>query len=80
MGTYGLHEAILSIAKTFAANVARSVYPEPFIDRRGRLLGNVAAQKDLVTRRLPPMNALRMDGGKSGGASSAGSVLVNPPR
>jgi GT2 family glycosyltransferase len=60
-GIYDLHEAFISIAKNFAANIARSLYPESYIDRRGRLLGNLAGLRDLATRKLHPLNALRMD-------------------
>jgi GT2 family glycosyltransferase len=60
-GIYAPFEAFVSIAKNFTANAARSIYPESYIDRRGRLIGNLVAMKDLVTRRIHPLNALRMD-------------------
>ncbi len=37
------------------ANLMRSFYPEPYVDRRGRLWGNLVALKDLVTGRIDPM-------------------------
>lgn len=65
-GTYEPHEAILSIARNFTANAVRSFYPERYIDRRGRLIGNLIGLKDLATRRIHPLNALRMDAAKPG--------------
>lgn len=63
-GTYSLAEVFKSIGKNMAANIARSFWPESYIDRRGRLLGNLVALRDLAARKLHPMNALRMDAGK----------------
>jgi GT2 family glycosyltransferase len=60
-GTYDLPETILSIVKNMAANIARSLYPESYIDRRGRLFGNLMGLRDLLVRRIHPLNALRMD-------------------
>jgi GT2 family glycosyltransferase len=37
-----------------AANAARSLFPEPHIDRRGRLAGNVLALADLLKGRIDP--------------------------
>jgi hypothetical protein len=36
------------------ANVTRSVKPEPWIDRRGRLYGNILAFRDALTGRMAP--------------------------
>jgi GT2 family glycosyltransferase len=41
-----------------AANLLRSVKPEPWVDRRGRLAGNLAAVTDLVLGRLHPRRVL----------------------
>ncbi len=49
-----------SIAKNLLANVVRSIRPEPFVDRRGRLLGNVIALGDLVRGRLRPERVLEL--------------------
>ena len=48
-----------------AANLARSVRPEPYVDRAGRCLGNVRAALDLMTGRLDPARILSF--GASGG-------------
>jgi GT2 family glycosyltransferase len=43
-----------------ASNLVRSVRPEPYIDRRGRLRGNFAALIDLVRGRLHPGRVLNL--------------------
>lgn len=60
-GTYDWHEMVLSIVKNIAANVIRSIRPERYVDRRGRLWGNLIGLRDLATGRLHPLNALRLD-------------------
>lgn len=46
------------MARNVAANLIRSIKPEPWCDRRGRLAGNLRALGDLITRRLHPRNIL----------------------
>lgn len=41
-------------------NVVRSFHPEPFVDRRGRLLGNVIALADLIRGRIAPERILEL--------------------
>lgn len=48
----GLGEQLLR--QNLLSNLVRSVWPEPHIDRRGRLLGNLIALKDWLTGRLDP--------------------------
>lgn len=48
----GLGEQLLR--QNLLSNLARSVRPEPHVDRRGRLLGNVIALKDWATGRIDP--------------------------
>jgi hypothetical protein len=48
------------ILRNVARNVTRSVRPEPWVDRRGRLLGNVLAIKDLLRGTLAPENILNL--------------------
>lgn len=43
-----------------AANVLRSLRPEPSIDRRGRLLGNMLAILDIMRGRVDPRRILEM--------------------
>lgn len=42
------------------ANLVRSIRPEPFVDRRGRLLGNVLALVDVVRGRVTPERILEL--------------------
>lgn len=58
-GSVSPRYALRHAAKNFAANVARSAAPEHWIDRRGRLKGNLIALKDLITGDLHPERVLR---------------------
>ena len=42
------------LAQNLVSNVVRSIWPEPHIDRRGRLRGNALALADLVRGRVDP--------------------------
>ena len=42
------------LAQNLASNAVRSFFPEPHIDRRGRLLGNLLAIRDWMTGRIDP--------------------------
>lgn len=46
------------IAQNILSNIARSVRPEPDIDRRGRLWGNMVAVGDLLRGKLDPRRIL----------------------
>jgi GT2 family glycosyltransferase len=48
------------MSRNFAANLARSFYPEPYVDRFGRLQGNAVALFDLMTGRLHPQRILQL--------------------
>jgi hypothetical protein len=48
----GLGERLMR--QNLLSNLARSVWPEPHIDRRGRLIGNMLALKDWATGRIDP--------------------------
>lgn len=48
------------VASNVAANLVRSLWPEPHIDRRGRLQGNAMALADLLRGRLDPQRIERM--------------------
>lgn len=45
------------MARNMAANLLRSIRPEPFVDRRGRLRGNLIALGDLLRTRITPERA-----------------------
>ncbi|WP_367715613.1 hypothetical protein AB2N04_16470 [Nitratireductor sp. GISD-1A_MAKvit] len=49
-------QAAPQIARNLAANALRALYPEPWVDRRGRLVGNIRAVGDLMRGRLAPQN------------------------
>lgn len=53
-GSYGWVRAVRSMARHLAINLARSVAPEPWVDRRGRLRGNLVAIADLLRGRVMP--------------------------
>lgn len=48
------------VTRNLLINAVRSFSPEPFVDRRGRLLGNVLALADLVRGRIAPERALEL--------------------
>ncbi|TXM99301.1 glycosyltransferase family 2 protein [Methylobacterium sp. WL64] len=50
-------QAIAQIGRNVIANLVKSVRPEPYVDRRGRLLGNLIAALDLLRLRLTPERA-----------------------
>lgn len=53
-GTMHRDRALRMIRRNFLANLARSLRPEPWVDRRGRLRGNLIALRDLLTGRIAP--------------------------
>jgi GT2 family glycosyltransferase len=57
---YPLRRALSHIARNVAMNVARATWPEPYVDRRGRLVGNVLAFRDLMTGRMVPERILEL--------------------
>lgn len=59
-GTMQWGRAFHQIVKNLMANSAYSFRPEPWVDRRGRLSGNLLALKDLVIGRLTPEQASNM--------------------
>lgn len=52
--------AITMIARNIVSNFAHSAFPEPWVDRRGRLKGNMLAIADLLRRRLHPERVLKL--------------------
>jgi GT2 family glycosyltransferase len=46
--------------RNLAANLVRSVWPEPYVDRAGRLRGNLAALADLAAGSLHPERILEL--------------------
>lgn len=48
------------IWRNCAGNLAKSFFPEPDIDRRGRLIGNLLAFRDLLRGKLHPTEVLKL--------------------
>lgn len=57
-GSYSLGRAVRSVGRNMLMNAVRSVRPEEYIDRRGRLRGNLLAMLDMVRGRLAPERIL----------------------
>lgn len=55
---YPFSWAVRHIGKNVAKNCLRSLRPEPYVDRRGRLRGNVMAMWELARGRMSPMRVL----------------------
>ncbi len=48
------------ICRNLAANTVKSLNPEPYIDRRGRLKGNLIGFAHVLTRRAHPEYILKL--------------------
>jgi succinoglycan biosynthesis transport protein ExoP len=59
-GTMPWPHARKLISKNVAANLARSIYPEPWVDRHGRLKGNLLALMDLLLGKASPARILQL--------------------
>ncbi|NJO53424.1 MAG: glycosyltransferase [Bacteroidales bacterium] len=57
-GTCSWRKALFLMVRNMAANLVRSLHPEPYIDRKGRVRGNARALYDLVAGRLSPSRIL----------------------
>ena len=57
-GSYPWNRALRSAGRHLAMNAARSLKPEPWVDRAGRLRGNLLALADLLRGRMHPMRVL----------------------
>lgn len=53
--------AMRLLRNNICSNLARSLWPEPYIDRRGRVAGNLLALRDLAFGRLDPQRILELD-------------------
>ncbi|NIE65508.1 glycosyltransferase family 2 protein [Burkholderia sp. Ax-1719] len=58
--TMPLRDALDHVLRNVASNIVRSVSPEPWIDRRGRLSGNLIGVWDCVRGRLTPERAANL--------------------
>lgn len=59
-GTMTLSQVLGQITRNVLSNVTRFPAPEPFIDRRGRLRGNLRGAADVLLGRLEPERALQI--------------------
>jgi len=59
-GTLRWSAMIRSVVRHTAKNLARAWFPEPWIDRAGRLRGNLLALRDLVGGRLHPSKIVNL--------------------
>lgn len=50
-------QMLRQMSRNIAANLVRTLSPEPYIDRRGRLAGNIIAALDVLRGRLTPERA-----------------------
>jgi GT2 family glycosyltransferase len=57
-GTYPYSHALSSIFRHLLANLAGSLRPEPYVDRRGRVRGNFRAFRDLLRGCITPERIL----------------------
>ncbi len=60
-GSFPLGNTLRSIGRNFASNLVRSVAPESYVDRRGRLRGNLLAFGDFLRGRMHPSRISRMN-------------------
>lgn len=59
-GTVPRGFAVNLIMRNLAANLVKSVWPEPYIDRRGRLRGNLLAAMHLARGKIEPEHILKL--------------------
>ncbi len=59
-GTYGARRAAALMGRNILANFGRALWPEPYVDRPGRALGNLRAMLDLIDGRLHPGRILSL--------------------
>jgi GT2 family glycosyltransferase len=60
-GTCPWPRALRLMSRNIAANLIRSLIPEPYIDRAGRVSGNLKAFGDLIAGRLDPGRVLELE-------------------
>ena len=59
-GTSDAGRALRQAARNVGANLMKSIWPEPWVDRRGRALGNALGFADLLRGRLHPKRILEL--------------------
>src|SRR5215210_1884016 len=66
------------MSKNLLINAVRSLRPEPFVDRRGRLLGNMIALADIARGRIAPERILELDANRSAKALPEEKPIPEP--
>jgi Glycosyl transferase family 2 len=56
-GTLSTRRTVLQVLRNVCANAAKLLRPEPYVDRRGRLIGNFMAAADVARGRITPERA-----------------------
>ncbi|GAU86728.1 glycosyltransferase [Bosea sp. BIWAKO-01] len=56
-GTMTIAQVADHLFRNIASNLGRALWPEPFIDRRGRLRGNIMGMIDVIRGRMQPERA-----------------------
>ena len=59
-GTMSRRRALYLMTRNLLANLSRCMRPEPWVDRSGRLNGNIRAIADLISGRLDPNRAISL--------------------
>lgn len=59
-GSLSLPYALRQMSRNIAKNALRALWPEPWVDRVGRVRGNALAFSDLLSGRLHPRNAAKL--------------------
>ena len=59
-GTLSRRHAARLMMRNIAANTAKMLRPEPWVDRRGRLRGNLLALRDLIFGHITPLRILEL--------------------
>jgi GT2 family glycosyltransferase len=59
-GTLSWRQALVSVTRLSAKNILKSLRPEPYVDRLGRLRGNLIGFADLLRGELCPSKVTRM--------------------
>ncbi len=59
-GSYDWSRALKSIGRNLLANCARSLYPEPYVDRYGRLGGNIRGLFEVMIGTADPERILKL--------------------
>lgn len=60
-GTMSWRRALAQISRNLAMNVFKSVSPEPYVDRKGRLIGNFKGVLSVLKGDINPRNILVLD-------------------